>query len=247
MGKTFKMTYQVPFYETDVNHNVKLSTLLSVALQVSSKQSEELGNADDYVYKTYNLVWVITDYDITIDRLPVYNEIVTIETEAVAYNKLFCYRDFYIYGEKGDKIMTIGSTFVLMDYDTRKVAEVPDDLVAPYESDKIKKILRGPKYKLLENAEHTFYHVRYFDLDMNGHVNNSKYLEWMLDVFELDFLTNYIPKKIHLKYVKEIHHGNDIHSAYQLDGLTSQHQITVDDSLHAQAIIDWQEKKETVK
>ena len=37
-----------------------------------------------------------------------------------------------------------------MDYETRKVAEVPDEVVAPYGADKIKKLLRGPRYKTLE-------------------------------------------------------------------------------------------------
>lgn len=39
---------------------------------------------------------------------------------------------------------------------------------------------------------------------MNGYVNNSKYLEWMYDVLDLDFLSSYIFKKIDLKYIKEI-------------------------------------------
>ena len=83
--------------------------------------------------------------------------------------------------------MLFKTTFALMDYETRKVAEVPDEVVAPYGADKIKKLIRGPRYKALENPIETLYRVRYFDLDMNGHVNNSKYLEWMLDVFDLDF------------------------------------------------------------
>ena len=104
-------------------------------------------------------------------------------------------------------------------------------------------MLRGPHYKTLENPLEILYRVRYFDLDMNGHVNNSKYLEWMLDVFDLDFLTEYTPAHIDLKYVKEIHHGSKIYSGYEFDqgSLSSQHQICVDGNVHAQAIIQWKE------
>lgn len=242
MGKKFAVKYQVPFYETDVNQNIKLPHLLSYALHVSGLQSLSLGVSDEEIFKTYNLVWIITDYDIEIDRLPKYGETITVETEATAYNKLFCYRDFNIYEEKGDKIMAIHSTFVLMDYETRKVHPVVDDLVAAYGVEKIKKILRGPKYEDLENPEETIYHVRYFDLDMNGHVNNSKYLEWMYDVLDVDFLRQHIPKKINLKYVKEIHYGHDIQSRLELDGLISKHEIS-GDGVHAQARIEWKEKE----
>lgn len=246
MGQRFSMPYQVPFYETDITHQVKLPHLLAVALQVSSQQSQTLGNADDTVFQKYHLVWVITDYAIEINRLPHYNEEVTITTEATAYNKLFCYRDFEITDAAGNLLVLIKTTFVLLDYETRKVAEVPDELVAPYEADKIKGIIRGPRYQALQAPEQVLYHVRFFDLDMNGHVNNGKYLEWMLDVFDLDFLTSHTPAKIDLKYVKEIHHGKDILSEYDFDetSLVSQHQITVDDGIHAQAIIQWKPIRE---
>lgn len=68
-----------------------------------------------------------------------YTENIVIETVPTAYNKLFCYRDFNVYGESGDKIMTIHSTFVLMDYDSRKVHPVIDEIVDVYDVEKIKK------------------------------------------------------------------------------------------------------------
>ena len=66
----------------------------------------------------------------------------------------------------------------------------------------IKKLIRGPKYANLEDPISKDYHVRFYDLDMNGHVNNSKYLDWIFEVMGADFLTKYIPKKINLRYVK---------------------------------------------
>ena len=37
----------------------------------------------------YNLVWIITDYAIDVVRLPRFAEEITIETEALTYNRLF--------------------------------------------------------------------------------------------------------------------------------------------------------------
>ncbi len=36
-----------------------------------------------------NLVWIITDYDITVHRLPVFDEPNYRETQALAHNRLF--------------------------------------------------------------------------------------------------------------------------------------------------------------
>ena len=165
-----------------------------------------------------------------------------IETVPTAYNKLFCYRDFNVYSESGEKLLTIHSTFVLMDYDTRKVHPVLDEIVEVYQVEKVKKFFRGPRYEGLENPEETLYHVRFFDLDLNGHVNNSKYLEWMYDVLDVKFLEEYIPHRINLKYVKEVHYGHDIKSRVERVGLTTKHEIVTQGAVRAQALIEWMEK-----
>ena len=159
----------------------------------------------------------------------------------MTYNRLFCYRRFTIFDEAGEAIIQMMATFVLMDRDSRKVRAVDPEIVAPYQSDFSKKLLRGPKYPDLENPVSKDYHVRFYDLDMNGHVNNSKYLDWIFEVMGADFLTKHIPKKVHLKYVKEVRPGGMIASSYDLDGLQSTHQISSDGEVNAQAIITWQE------
>ena len=70
MGLKFSIPYQIPFYETDITHHVKLPHLLAFSLQVSGMQSESLGNTDKDVFDNYGLVWIVTDYAIEIDRLP---------------------------------------------------------------------------------------------------------------------------------------------------------------------------------
>ena len=74
---------------------------------------------------------------------------------------------------------------------------------------------------------------------MNGHVNNSKYLDWIFEVMGADFLMKHIPRKIHLKYVKEVRPGGQITSSYDLEGLESNHQISSDGDINAQASIIW--------
>ena len=131
------------------------------------------------------------------------------------------------------------ATFVLMDRDSRKVHAVEPKIVAPYEAEFSKKLIRGPKYPDLKEPISKDYHVRFYDLDMNGHVNNSKYLDWIFEVMGADFLMKHIPRKIHLKYVKEVRPGGQITSSYNLEGLESNHQISSDGDINAQASIMW--------
>ena len=243
MGLTYQMKMKIPFDMADMNGHIKLPDVILLSLQVSGMQSIELGVSDKTILEDYNLVWIITDYDIEVVRLPRFAEEITIETEALSYNRLFCYRRFTIYDEEGRELIHMIATFVLMDRDSRKVHAVEPEIVAPYQSDFDKKLIRGPKYESLNESISKDYHVRFYDLDMNGHVNNSKYLDWIFEVMGADFLTQYIPKKINLKYVKEVRPGGVITSSVERTGLESKHVITSDGATNAQAIITWQEMK----
>lgn len=243
MCLTYQMKMKIPFDMADMNGHIKLPDVILLSLQVSGMQSIELGVSDKAILEDYNLVWIIAEYDIEVVRLPRFAEEITIETEALSYNRLFCYRRFTIYNEAGQELIHMMATFVLMDRDSRKVHAVEPEIVAPYQSDFDKKLIRGPKYESLEEPISKDYHVRFYDLDMNGHVNNSKYLDWIFEVMGADFLTHYIPKKINLKYVKEVRPGGVITSAVERTGLESKHEITSDEVINAQAIITWQEIK----
>ena len=243
MGLTYQMKTKIPFDMADMNGHIKLPDVILLSLQVSGMQSIELGVSDKEILEKYNLVWIITEYDIDVIRLPRFSEEITIETEALSYNRLFCYRRFTIYDESGQAIIQMLATFALMDRDSRKVHSVDPEMVAPYQSEFSKKIIRGPKYTDLDNPTSKDYHVRFYDLDMNGHVNNSKYLDWIFEVMGADFLTNHIPKKINLKYVKEVRPGGMITSSYELDGLQSCHQVTSQGVVNAQALIQWTTKE----
>ena len=244
MGLTYQMKMKIPFDMADMNGHIKLPDVILLSLQVSGMQSIELGVSDKDMLEQYNLVWIITDYDIDVTRLPRFAEEITIETEALTYNRLFCYRRFTIYDEAGQELIHMMATFVLMDRDSRKVHAVEPEIVAPYQSDFDKKLIRGPKYESLEGPVGKDYHVRFYDLDMNGHVNNSKYLDWIFEVMGADFLTQYIPKKINLKYVKEVRPGGVITSAVERTGLERKHEITSDGCTTGQAISTWQEVEE---
>ena len=244
MAKTFEYSMKIPFDMSDVNGFIKIPQLILLSLQVSGMQSIELGMSDMYILENYNLVWIITDYNMKIERLPVFDEKITIETYAKSHNRLFCYRAFNIKDEAGNTIIEMVATFVLMDRDTRKVHPVMSEITDAFDSELSKTMLRGPRFKELEGGVEQEYRVRFYDLDMNGHVNNSKYLDWVFEVMGADFLTQHVPKKVHLKYVKEVLAGGVITSQYEQEGLKTQHQITSDGQINAQAEIEWEEVEE---
>ncbi len=248
MAKKYSETHDIVYYQCDTNGTLTLPTLLNIIIKTSSAQSDALNRGSDYV-ASFGLAWVITQYDIAITRLPSSGETVTVTTQATSYNKFFCYRNFWVHDEAGNECVFIKSTFVLMNIENRKMSSVIEDIIAPYESEKVKRIERGEKIQPVENGRSQDYRVRFLDIDGNKHVNNSKYLDWMTDVLGFDFLTSHTPERVLIKFDKEVEYGEIVDSIWSLkkqDGrpAVSCHQIKVNDTICAEATIFWQIKNE---
>lgn len=127
---------------------------------------------------------------------------------------------------------------------------VPDDLLVAFESEKIKRIHKGPHFhQPTDGAFHQPYRVRFSDIDSNKHVNNAKYLDWMVDCLDYDKLTQYLPQKVWIKFEKEISYGHTIDSFFsqrlleEHDQFWTDHEIFVEGNRCASANILWRKRK----
>lgn len=245
MGLKFSETHEIKFYECDVTGKLSLPMLLNIVIKTSESQGEELGRNAEYIHQL-GYGWVITQHELWINRLPSSEEVVTVTTESTSYNKYFCYRSFWVHDADGQELVSIESTFVLMDLSTRKMTSVSEEVIAPYQSEKTKKIQRGTKIPDFSGLEERNYRVRFTDIDANKHVNNSRYLDWIIDSLDFDFLMSHQARFVNIRFDKELAYGNMIQSKWQAakeaDGvLVSQHQIKLGETLCAEAAITWQE------
>ncbi|MBX9766350.1 MAG: acyl-[acyl-carrier-protein] thioesterase [Bdellovibrionales bacterium] len=132
--------------------------------------------------------WVFTRQRITMSDWPAWNQTLTIRTWVRPPQDRFLLRDYELFlGDK--KIGECTSTFTVMDMNTRKLSEVDwtrfsdlwrRDHALSTIPQKIP--ILGAGHRLSE------FQVRNSDLDMNQHVNNTKYAQWILDALPLELL-----------------------------------------------------------
>lgn len=163
MGKKHTSSYEVAYYDGDFTGAMKIPALLAVVIKVSEEQTELLGRDAAYVAR-FGLGWVITNYEIEIHRLPKVGEKVAITTQAMSYNKYFCYRNFWVHDEEGNECVFVKSTFVLMDQKNRKISSVLPEIIAPFDSEKITKIYRHEKIEKVTEGNFLPYRVRFLIL-----------------------------------------------------------------------------------
>ena len=156
MGLTYQMKMKIPFDMADMNGHIKLPDVILLSLQVSGMQSIELGVSDKDMLEQHNLVWIITDYDIDVTRLPRFAEEITIETEALTYNRLFCYRRFTIFDEAGEAIIKMNPN--ITQEELVKIIGIKSTAI----EDNIK-FLKENEYIERKGSKKTGYCMGYFD------------------------------------------------------------------------------------
>ncbi|WP_051912685.1 acyl-[acyl-carrier-protein] thioesterase [Carnobacterium funditum] len=249
-NQIFEREHQINYYECDANKQLTISMLVNVMMQVSGEQSHELGVGDEELAKK-GLAWIVLQYAVDIKHIPTAHQKIKITTQALSYNKLFCYREFHVYDETGTLCVTAKSTFALLNFEKRKMVRIQEETVAPFQAPFSKKLVRTPKPEKVVEEQFTEneYRVRYLDIDTNLHVNNSKYLDWAIDTLDYDFLTTHKLTHLNIKFEKEVYYGNQINSQMSLfeneEGeIISAHRIMTGDVVNSEASMTWKKNGE---
>lgn len=75
--------------------------------------------------------------------------------------------------------------------------------------------------KMTNIHSETNFHVRRSDIDKNGHVNNARYVDWMLEGIQDDLAHNYQLTELEVVYKKETRYGTNVLSECQKINSTS--------------------------
>lgn len=199
----FKKEYEIKYYEKNVLGDLKESALLNFLQDAATLSAESLGFGPTFVFSN-NYAWVVLKYHIELyTRINNCNSI-TITTEPRGVSRLYAFRDFYIYSQSGDLIGKVISTWALIDMNTRKILPVQKVLPMMFPYEKRENELEYIKFGDVENPIYSKeYIVKFDDVDVNKHANNSNYIVWALDSLPVDFRINNFVKTIDLKFKKE--------------------------------------------
>lgn len=246
--KEYRMNYQLAYFDCDYTGHLSLEMMLMLMILASEKQNDSLGTGMKATQK-FGAGWVILDYEGHLNgELPRDGENITVGCKIAAYNRFFVVRDFWLESAAGKQVATVRGMFTFMDLKKRKMTPIPEAIMAPYEQ---KATIRLPRPKSPDKVEvddrwqSKDYQTRYADIDSNGHVNNARYVEWLLDALPAGFLADHRLTGFRLNYRHEVRPHSLVTSMVapfdaDADEITSQHVIQVAGQTHASASFDWQ-------
>lgn len=212
LERTMQKTYEIKYHEQNVNGILKESSLLNILQDIATLSAEALGFGPTFVFSN-NYAWVVLKY-----HLEFYKEIknisaIKVKTEPRGISKLYAFRDFEIYSEQDELLGRVASAWVLIDMDSRKMLPMQKVLDFMPAFEKRESDLEYGKVDSF--AESTFsktFDVRFDDIDVNKHANNSNYIVWALEALPDDFRLKHYAKTIDIKYRKEVGLGSKVQS-----------------------------------
>lgn len=152
------------------------------------------------------LAWVVARMEVRIHRIPAYGETLTVRTFHRPHRHRFFPRFFQVTDAAGQVLAEASSLWLLMDLETRQSVNA-DRLPVPLpdNSDMPELIpLPGAIQPLDSEAITREYRAVYTDLDANGHVNNTKYVDWLCDTMGAEAMREHPLRQFTIHFNQEI-------------------------------------------
>lgn len=144
----------------------------------------------DFLYSR-NLAWLLSSWQIVIDRRPALNERIQITTFPYDFKGFLGYRNFMVTDAEGNRIITASSIWTLIDTEKRRPVKPAQELIDGYElAEKLDMDYAPRKIALLEEACSTAvqkeFQVRKYQIDSNLHMNNVQYVRLAMETLPED-------------------------------------------------------------
>ena len=216
-----------PFH-CDFAHSLFMGHLGNQLLNAADFHSTDRGFGMSYL-NTIQKTWVLSRLAIEMQQMPRQYERFFVETWVESAMRYFTNRNFRVVGIGSDgnpdesKVYGYGrSVWAMIDTESRQ----PTDILAIHDGainewivkDKPCPIAKGGRVKMGADAElvrtiDTYYN----DVDVNGHINSVKYIEHVLDLWDLEWYRQHQIRRFEIAYVAESHQGDRL-SFYQEQG-----------------------------
>lgn len=218
----YEKSFTVGMRDVDFTGRLKLSALFGYFQEIANLHSGNLGIGFDTIMQKFGVTWALIRMRVEITRYPEMNEEIFLETWPQEPKSLEFIRDFLVRDRDGNVIVRAVSVWAIIDIHTRKLRKTK--LIAgnypPLREERALECRLG-KLKPFGQLEMVYKRtIAYSDVDVNEHLNNTKYVDFIMDCFSMDSHRAYMVKTLEFNYVHEALPGDTIILYKDLTALT---------------------------
>lgn len=173
---------RIRYSEVDKDSKLTLEELLDYFQDCSTFHSEDIGVGTAYLADN-DMVWVLSSWQIIVDRYPKLGEKVTIGTFPYDFKGFLGYRNFVMLDEAGNRLAYANSIWTLLSIKKQVPVRPTPLMVEKYVLEDRLPMDYAPRKiavpKQMEEQEAIV--VKKHHLDTNNHVNNGQYVRMAMD------------------------------------------------------------------
>ena len=197
--------YRVRYSEIGQNGLATLPALADYMQDAAGWGAKRLALAyDDTVDR--GVAWVLARMAIIVRHYPANGETITIETWPSGFAHRMASRDFRLIDESGTVCAVAQNFWALFDLQARRAARWPDWLIARLPDPPGPKLIEASQRPAHPPADMTMTdHItaRASDLDIYGHVNNVRLMQWVLATGGPDKTADFQPASFDMQFRTE--------------------------------------------
>jgi medium-chain acyl-[acyl-carrier-protein] hydrolase len=179
----FSKEFSISSYDLNPKGRARLSTMANFFQEVAYHHASELGFGYRDM-KARQTTWVLSRMRIQMENYPAWDERITIETWPSGVDKLFALRDFRVRNSEGKVIGVASTAWLILNIETHRLVRPKEALEHFKMIVHPEQVFENPLDKIDVSGETSplnIHKVVFSDLDIIGHVNNVKYIEWCID------------------------------------------------------------------
>lgn len=212
-SNVLREAFQIRSYEVDCHNRLSILALFSFMQEAAGKHAAALG-VSIHQLRSENFTWLLSRLKIRIASYPGWNDHIHVSTWPSGTQQLFALRDFAI-NDSHDRIIAAAvSAWLVIDLQKRRPVRIAPfvERLKPVEGSHIMPD-RLDKLPALSRHEHERnFAVRYSDLDINQHVNNVRFVEWVIEGVPPAVLKTSVPVEIEINFLAEAFYEDHIQS-----------------------------------
>ncbi len=215
MEPVYRKEFTLSGIHTDRYQRLKPSALLAFVQEAAGNHCVQY-HADWDTLARQNLFWAVTRHRVQITRLPAEGETITLETWPMPTTRVAYPRSVVAYDQNGRELFRAISLWVLMDSQTRAMV-LPGKSGVEVAGTLTGSELAAPRSlvpMVLQNSQSRT--VCYSELDINGHLNNTRYLDWVEDLLPSAFHQGHAAQEFTVCYLSEAREGQQVQMDWEL-------------------------------
>ena len=219
MENYFDKEFELRYFEMDKSGKASAVTMLTLLQETAADHCHSVGHSL-FSLMSQNLGWVLLSGIMEIERYPEYKEKIIIRTWLSKYQSIRGTRENIIYDENYNIIGRAKGLWLFFDIARRRPIKILDDFKEKWLSCEETSIEHDISTKIepINSAEYIEkFTVNEYDTDTNKHVNNIRYLQWLIESIPDKIKENYYLHSLDGRFIQEAQYRDVIISLTNKD------------------------------